>query len=245
MKIVVIGGTGNLGSKIVTELRERGHEAVAAAPNTGVNTLTGEGLAEVLVGASAVIDVSNSPSFEEVAVMQFFTTSTKNLLEREAAAGVKHHILLSVVGTERMSDSAYIRAKRAQEKLVEESKIPYTIVHSTQFFEFIKAIAAAATEGDTVRVAPVLIQPVATTDVAKFVGKIADGSPINGVVEIAGPEEYRLDELVQTGLSLNRDPRKVISDPQARYFGALLGERTLVPSDGAQLGETSFQEWLR
>jgi uncharacterized protein YbjT (DUF2867 family) len=245
MKIVVIGGTGILGSKIVAELREHGHEAVAAAPNTGVNTLTGEGLAEVLKGASIVIDVSNSPSFEELAVMEFFTTSTKNLLEHEAAAGVKHHILMSVVGTERMSDSAYIRAKRAQEKLVESSTIPYTIVHSTQFFEFIKSIAAAATEGDTVRLAPVFFQPVAADDVAKFVAKIAAGSPVHGIVEIAGPEEFRLDELVQTGLSLGRDPRKVIADPQARYFGALLSERTLVPSDGAQLGETNFQEWLR
>src|SRR5690606_27611711 len=187
---------------------------------------------------------SNSPSFEEAAVMDFFTTSTRNLLKYEVAAGVKHHVALSVVGTERLSDSGYFRAKMAQERLIRESSIPFSIVHATQFFEFVKSIAAAATEGDTVRLAPVLIQPMAADDVAKAVGRIAVGEPLNGIVEVAGPEQFRLDELVRLGLRARRDPREVVADPQSRYFGALLSERTLVPGSGARLGDVHFQEWI-
>jgi uncharacterized protein YbjT (DUF2867 family) len=244
MKIVVIGGTGLIGSKLVAKLGERGHEAVAAAPNTGVNTLTGEGLADVLEGASVVVDVSNSPSFEEAAVMSFFTTSTRNLLSYEAAAGVKHHVALSVVGTDRLPDSAYFRAKLAQEKLIKESSIPYSIVHATQFFEFVKGIADSATEGNTVRLPPVLIQPMAAEDVAAAVGRVALGAPLNGTVEVAGPEEFRFDDLIRAALKARQDPREVIADPHARYFGAELDERSLVPGGGAQLGTVRFQEWL-
>jgi uncharacterized protein YbjT (DUF2867 family) len=244
MKLVIIGGTGLIGSKLVTKLREHGHEAVAASPVTGVNSITGEGLAEALQGASVVVDVSNSPSFEDTAVMEFFTTSTRNLLRYGAAAGVKHYVALSVVGTERLSESGYFRAKMAQEKLIKDSSIPYSIVHATQFFEFVKNIAAAATEGNTVRLAPVLIQPMAADDVAKAVGRIAVGPPVNGIVEVAGPEQFRLDELIRKGLRARQDPREVVADPRSRYFGAMLSERTLVPADGAQLGEIRFQEWL-
>ena len=245
MKLVIIGGTGLIGSKLVTKLRERGHDAVAASPDTGVNTLTGEGLAEVLQGASVVVDVSNSPSFEDAAVMEFFTTATRNLLEAASAAGVTHYVALSVVGTERLSESGYFRAKIAQEELIKKSSIPYSIVHATQFFEFIKNIAAAATEGNTVRLAPVLIQPMAADDVAKAVGRIAVGTPVNGVVEVAGPEQFPLDELIREGLSARQDPREVVADPRARYFGAILDARTLIPADGARLGEVRFQEWLK
>jgi uncharacterized protein YbjT (DUF2867 family) len=244
MKLVVIGGTGRVGSKLVSKLQEHGHEAVAASPDTGVNTLTGEGLAEVLQGASVVIDVSNSPSFEDKAVMDFFTTSTRNLLAYEAKAGVKHHVALSVVGADQMSEGGYIRAKLAQEKLIQESPIPYTIVRATQLFEFVKSIAAAATEGNIVRVAPVLFQPIAADDAAKAVGRIAVGAPVNGIVDIAGPEQFRLDALIREGLSARQDPRQVVTDSQARYFGALLSEGTLVPAGEARLGETRFQEWL-
>jgi len=244
MKLVIIGGTGLIGSKLVTKLREHGHEAVPASPDTGVNTLTGEGLAEVLQGASVVIDVSNSPSFDDAAVMEFFTTSTRNLLQAAGAAGVTHYVALSVVGTERLSESGYFRAKTAQEELIEKSPIPYSIVHATQFFEFVKNIAAAATDGNTVRLAPVFIRPMAADDVAKAVGRIAVGAPVNGVVEVAGPEQFRLDELIREGLEARQDPREVVADPQSRYFGAMLSERTLVPADGARLGEIRFQEWL-
>lgn len=244
MKLVVIGGTGLIGSKLVTKLREHGHEAVAASPGTGVNILTGDGLAEVLQGASVVIDVSNSPSFEDAAVMQFFTTATRNLLQYEAAARVTHHVALSVVGTEHLLDSGYFRAKMAQETLIKESSIPYSIVRATQFFEFVKSIAAMSTDGNTVRLAPVLIQPMAADDVAKAVGRIAVGAPVNGTVEIAGPEQFRLDELIREGLSARHDPREVVADPQAPYSGAILSERTLVPSGDARLGEIRFQEWL-
>jgi uncharacterized protein YbjT (DUF2867 family) len=244
MKIVVIGGTGLIGSLLVTKLQAHGHEAVAAAPNTGVNTLTGEGLAEVLQGASVVVDVSNSPSFEDAAVLNFFETSTRNVLAAEEKAGVRHHVALSVVGTERLSESGYFRAKIAQEKLIRESSIPYTIVHATQFFEFVKSIAAAATDGNTVRLAPVLIQPMAAEDVARAVCWIAAGSPVNGIVEIAGPQQFRLDELIRRGLSARNDPREVIADPHASYFGAELHERTLVPDAGARLAETRFDDWL-
>jgi uncharacterized protein YbjT (DUF2867 family) len=244
MKLVIIGGTGLIGSKLVGKLREHGHDAVAAAPNTGVNTLTGEGLAHALEGAAVVVDVSNSPSFEDAAVMDFFTTSTRNLLAAGAAAGVQHYVALSVVGTERLSESGYFRAKIAQEQMIEASAIPYSIVHATQFFEFVRNIAAAATEGNTVRLAPVLVQPMAADDVAKAVGRVAVGTPVNGVVEVAGPEQFRLDELIRVGLSARQDPRDVAPDPSARYFGAILGERTLVPADGARLGEVRFEEWL-
>lgn len=244
MKLVVIGGTGLIGSKLVAKLQEHGHEAVPAAPNTGVNTLTGEGLAEVLQGAAVVIDVSNSPSFDDGPVMEFFTTSTGNLIQYEKAAGVQHHVALSVVGTERLSESGYFRAKQVQEKLIRESGLPYSIVHSTQFFEFVKSIAQTATVGNTVRLAPVLIQPIAAEDVAKAVGKVAVGAPVNGIVEIAGPEQFRLDELIRETLKARQDPREVLTDRGARYSGALLGERTLVPGDGARLGEIHFQEWL-
>jgi uncharacterized protein YbjT (DUF2867 family) len=244
MKVVVIGGTGLIGSKLVKKLGEHGHEAIAASPDTGVNTLTGEGLREVLNGADVVVDVSNSPSFEAAAVMEFFTTSTRNLLEAEAAAGVKHHVALSVVGTDRLSDSAYFRAKVAQENLIRESSIPYSIVHATQFYEFIKSIAATATVGNTVRIAPVLIQPMAADDVATSVGRVAIGAPLNGSIEVAGPKEWRLDELVRTGLAARHDPRVVMSDPQAPYFGAYLEERALLPGSEAKLAETRFEDWL-
>ena len=244
MKIVVIGGTGLIGSKLVRKLQERGHQAVTASPNTGVNTITGEGLAEALVGASVVVDVSNSPSCEDAAVLKFFETSTGNILKAEAAAGVGHHVALSVVGTERLSASGYFRAKIAQETLIRESSIPYSIVHATQFFEFLKSIADAATDGNAVRLAPVLIQPMAAEDVASAVARVAVGSPLNGMVEVAGPQQFRLDQFIGRGLAARHDPREVIADPHARYFGAELGERTLVPGDNAILTETRFEDWL-
>lgn len=244
MKLTIIGGTGLIGSKLVARLREHGHEAVAASPDTGVNTLTGEGLAAALQGASVVVDVSNSPSFEDAAVMNFFATSTRNLLEAATKAGVVHYVALSVVGTERLSQSGYFRAKTVQEQLIRDSGIPYSIVHATQFFEFIKSIAAAGTDGERVRLAPVMIQPMAADDVAKAVGRIALGAPVNGIVEVAGPEEFRLDELIRMGLSARQDPREVVADPRATYFGAMLNARTLMPSAGARLGDVRFQEWL-
>jgi uncharacterized protein YbjT (DUF2867 family) len=245
MKIVVIGGTGLVGSKLVSKLREHGHQAVAASPDTGVNTITGQGLAEALTGADVVVDVSNSPSFEDKAVLEFFQTSTGNILKAEAAAGVKHHVALSVVGTDRLSESGYFRAKIAQEKLIRESSIPYSIVHATQFFEFIKSIADAATTGITVRLAPVLIQPMAAEDVAKAVGKTSVGAPVNGIVEVAGPEQFRLDEFIRLGLTERNDPREVVADPEACYFGAILGERTLVPESDARLAETRLADWFK
>lgn len=244
MKIVVIGGSGLIGSKLVRKLRERGHQVVAASLDSGVNILTGEGLAEAIASAAVVVDVSNSPSFEDAAVLKFFETSTGNLLNAEAAAGVGHHVALSVVGTELLSESGYFRAKIAQEKLIRGSSIPYSIVHATQFFEFMKRIADDATDGNTVRLAPVLIQPMAAEDVAGAVGRISVGSPVNGIVEVAGPQQFRLDELIRRVLSERDDPRKVITDPHARYFGAELGERTLVPGDDAILAETRFDDWL-
>ncbi|MGW2939750.1 SDR family oxidoreductase [Streptomyces sp. NPDC001156] len=244
MKVVVIGGTGLIGSKLVGKLNEHGHEAVPAAPNTGVNTLTGEGLAEVLKGASVVVDVSNSPSFEDEAVMEFFRTSTTNLLKAEAEAGVTHHVALSVVGTERLQESGYFRAKQAQEELIKESGIAYSIVHATQFFEFMKGIADAATEGDTVRLAPVKFRPIYSDDVAAAVGRTAVGAPVNGVVEVAGPDEFQLDELIRKGLAAKNDPRTVVTDPHARYWGAELQETTLVPGPGAHIAETKFADWL-
>jgi uncharacterized protein YbjT (DUF2867 family) len=245
MKVVVIGGSGLIGSKLVAKLDEHGLETVAASHNSGVNTLTGEGLSEALAGAAVVVDVSNSPSFEDAAVLEFFETSTRNLLAAGAAAGVGHHVALSVVGTERLSESGYFRAKIAQEELIKESSIPYSIVHATQFFEFVKSMAAAATDGNAVRLAPVPIQPIAADDVARAVGQVAVGPPVNGIVEVAGPERFRLDEFIRRGLSARNDPREVIADPRARYFGAELGERTLVPGADARLGATRFQDWLR
>ncbi len=243
-KIVVIGGTGLIGSKVITKLGEQGYEAVAAAPNTGVNTLTGEGLAEVLEGASVVIDVSNSPSFSDAQVMEFFETSTGNLLTYEAAAGVRHHVALSIVGCDSLLDSGYMRAKVAQEKLIKESSISYSIVRATQFFEFVNRIADEATDGNTVRLPPVGFQPMAADDVASAVARVAAASPLNGIVEVAGPEQFRFDELIRMGLSARKDSREVIADPHARYFGTELGERSLVPNDDAQLGETRFDDWL-
>ena len=245
MKIVIIGGTGLIGSKLVHMLDEQGHLAVPAAPNTGVNTLTGEGLPEVLEDAAVVVDVSNSPSFEDPAVLNFFETSTRNLLAAEAVAGVRHHVVLSVVGTGRLPESGYMRAKNAQENLIRKSSIPYSIVHATQFFEFIKGIADTATEGNVVRIAPVLFQPMAAEDVAKAVATVAVGSPINGIVEVAGPKAFRMDELVRRFLADRNDPRKVIADPHARYFGTELSERSLLPGDGAKIAATSFEDWLK
>ena len=243
MKIVVIGGSGLIGSKVVARLNEEGRDVVAASPDSGVNTLTGEGLSEALEGASVVVDVSNSPSFEDEAVMEFFTTSTANLLAAEREAGVRHHVALSVVGTERLTESGYFRAKIAQEELIENSSIPFTIVHATQFFEFVERIADAATDGGRVRVAPVLIQPMAADDVAAALCEIGQRPPADGIVEIAGPERFRLDELVARVLEARNDAREVIADPEGRYFGIRPGERTLLPGDEARIGRTRFEEW--
>ncbi|MEU9320482.1 SDR family oxidoreductase [Streptomyces sp. NPDC048295] len=244
MKVVVIGGTGLIGSKLVAELDEHGHQAVPAAPSTGVNTLTGEGLAEVLQGAQVVVDVSNSPSFADDAVIEFFRTSTTNLLRAEAEAGVTHHVALSVVGTERLQKSGYFRAKQAQEQLIKASGIPYSIVRATQFFEFMKGIAAEATDGDTVRLAPVEIRPIHSDAVAVAVGRTAVGTPVNGMVEVAGPDTFRLDELIRRDLFARSDPRTVVTDPHAPYFGAELEETTLVPGPDAQTTGSSFGDWL-
>jgi uncharacterized protein YbjT (DUF2867 family) len=244
VKIVVIGGSGLIGSKVVLKLREQGHEAVPASRKTGVDTITGAGLAAAMKGADVVVDASDSPSFEEKAVMNFFRTSTTNLLAAEATAGVRHHVALSVVGRDRRTDSGYMRAKGAQANLIEESSIPYTIVQATQFFEFMKGVADSATDGDTVRLAPVLIQPIAADDVAAELARVAVGAPVNGIVEIAGPEEFRLDELVRRYLTPIGDRRSVIADPNALYFGGKLQERTLVPGKGAIIAETRFEDWL-
>jgi uncharacterized protein YbjT (DUF2867 family) len=244
MKIVVIGGTGLIGSRLVTKLNALGHETVAASPNSGVNTLTGEGLAQVLQDAQVVVDVSNSPSFADDAVMNFFQTSTRNLLSYEKAAGVGHHVALSIVGSERIPDSGYMRAKVVQEKLIKEGPIPYSIIHSTQFFEFVKRIADEATTGNSVHLPPVLFQPIAADDVVSALGKVATSAPLNGAIEIAGPEQFRFDELIRQRLSALNDPREVIADPHARYFGAEMSEKSLVPVGDAQLGETRFEDWL-
>jgi uncharacterized protein YbjT (DUF2867 family) len=245
MKIVVIGGSGLIGSRVVTKLREHGHEALAASPNSGVNSVTGQGLAEALKGASVVVDVSNAPSWEDSAVMKFFETSTRNLLSGEATAGVKHHVALSVVGSERMLESGYFRAKIAQENLIMASSIPYSIVRATQFFEFVKGIADFSTEGNKVRMPSALIQPMAADDVASAVGQVALGKPINGTVEFGGPEKFHLDKFVRKGLAASKDPREVVTDPHARYYGIAVKERTLVPGDDAKLGKTRFEDWLR
>jgi uncharacterized protein YbjT (DUF2867 family) len=244
VKIVVIGGTGLIGSKLVAKLAAQGHDAVPASPGTGVNTLTGEGLTGALVDADVVVDVSNSPSFEDTAVLEFFETSTRNILDAEAAAGVGHHVALSVVGTERLAESGYMRAKIAQEKLIKNSPIPYTIVHATQFFEFAGRMADEASDGGTVRVPPVLIQPMAADDVAAAVSNVTLGGPLNNMTEIAGPEPLRFEDFVRQELRSVGDQRVVVADPQARYFGARLSERALLPGDRAQLGPTRFDDWL-
>ena len=245
MKIVVIGGSGLIGSKVVQKLTAKGHETVAASPESGVNSVTGDGLANALRGASVVVDVSNSSSWDDAAVLKFFETSTRNLLTYEAAARVGHHVALSVVGTDRLSESGYFRAKIAQEKLIREFSIPYTIVHATQFFEFLKGLADISFEGGKVHLPPVLFQPMSADDVASGVAEIAIGPPVNGIVEIAGPEQFRVDELVKRRLASLEDSREVIADPNARYGGAEVSERTLLPGKDARLGKTHFADWLR
>jgi uncharacterized protein YbjT (DUF2867 family) len=244
MKIVVIGGTGLIGKKLVNKLSQNGHEVVAASPASGVNTITGEGLAKALAGAQVVVDVANSPSFEDKAVLEFFETSGRNLRAAEATAGVGHHIALSVVGTDRLLASGYFRAKMAQEYLIKASKIPYTILRSTQFFEFVSGIAQSATDGQTVRLSPALVQPIVSDDVADALADIAVGKPVNGTVEVAGPERIRLDELVRRYFSANRDARKVTTDVQARYFGTELNDQSLTPGDNPRIGKTCFEDWL-
>ena len=244
MKIVVIGGTGLIGSNLVKKLREQGKEALAASPGSGVNSVTGDGLADVLKGASVVVDVTNSPSWEDAAVLKFFETSTHNLLAYEAAAGVGHHVALSVVGAERLLESGYFRAKLAQENLIKTSTNPYTIIRATQFFEFVKQIVDSSTERDKVRMPPALIQPMAADDVASATARIATNPPVNGTVEIGGPEQFRLDELARRFLAARSDPREVISDPHGRYYGIEVSERALVPDNAARLGETRFESWL-
>ncbi|RST48876.1 SDR family oxidoreductase [Variovorax sp. MHTC-1] len=244
MKIVVIGGSGLIGSKLVNNLRALGHEVVAASPASGVNTITGEGLAEVLAATQVVVDVANSPSFEDKAVLEFFQTSGRNLLAAEEKAGVKHHIALSVVGTDRLAESGYFRGKIAQEKLIREAKVPYTIVHSTQFFEFLGGIAQSGADGDTVRLSPAFVQPIASDDVAAAMADFTLGKPQNGVVEIAGPERVRLSELVARYLAKMNDPRTVIADEHARYFGAELKDDTLVPGDNHRTGKLGFDAWF-
>jgi len=245
MKIVVIGGTGLIGSKLVPKLRDGGHNPVAASPATGVDAISGEGLSEAMRGADVVVDVSNAPDWADAAVMHFFQTSSRNVLAAAAAAGVGHHVALSVVGSDRLSESGYFRAKIAQEELIRTSSLPYTIVHATQFFEFVEGIADAATDGNTVRLPPALFQPMASDDVASAVGRAAVGPPQNGIVEVAGPEQFRIDELIRGVLAGRNDPREVITDPHARFFGIAPGERTLLPGDDVRLGQTRFEDWLR
>lgn len=244
MRIVVIGGTGLIGSKLVNRLARSGHDVLAASPNTGVNTLTGEGLEDALAGADVVVDVANSPSFEDRAVLAFFETSGRNLLAAEARAGVRHHVALSVVGTERLQESGYFRGKQAQERLIRAGSIPYTIVHSTQFFEFLGGIAQAAAGAGEVRLSPAAIQPISSDDVAGFMHDVALAPPVNGVVEIAGPDRLPLSQLMQQYLRVKKDARDVVADPQARYFGAMLDDGTLVPAAGARIGATRIQGWL-
>jgi uncharacterized protein YbjT (DUF2867 family) len=244
MRIVVIGGTGLVGSEVVLDLRRDGHEAVAAAPNTGVNTLTGEGLAMVLEHAGVVIDVSNSPSFEDGPVMDFFETSTRHILAEAVKAGVGHIVALSIVGSQLLPGSGYMLAKTAQERLIKDSSIPYSIVHSTQFFEFIVAIADGAAVGGTVRLPPVLFEPIAAGDVASTVSRVAVGAPLNGTVEVAGPEVFRLDEIVRRALAERGDVRTVVADPHARYFGTELEDRSLLPGDDAVLAPTRYEDWV-
>jgi uncharacterized protein YbjT (DUF2867 family) len=244
MKVVVIGGTGLIGSKVVAKLNQHGHEAIAAAPNTGVNTLTGEGLADVLTGAQVVVDVANSPSFEDRPAWDFFTTATGNVLSASESAGVSHLVALSVVGTDRLLASGYFRAKNAQEELIKESAIPFSLVRATQFFEFVVRVADSATDGDTVRISSAQIQPMAADDVASAVARTAAGQPVGGILEVAGPDRYPLDDLVRARLRANNDTRRVVTDPQSRYFGVLLDDHTLVPGPDATLFPTRFEDWL-
>ena len=245
MKIVVIGGSGLIGKKVVKDLRQRGHDVLAASPSSGVNTVTGEGLAQALAGAQVVVDVSNAPNWEDNAVLAFFETSGRNLLAAEAAAGVRHHVALSVVGTDRLLGSGYFRAKLAQEKLIKASPIPYTIVRATQFFEFVGSIAQLATEGQTVRVPPVLMQPIAADDVAAALADVALAAPLNGTVEVAGPEPILQDDLVRRFLKATGDARAVIADPKALYYGLAVNDRSLTPGDHPRLCPMRFEEWLR
>jgi uncharacterized protein YbjT (DUF2867 family) len=244
MKIVVIGGTGLIGSKLVDKLRQDDHEPVPASPDTGVNTLTGEGLAEALEGAQVVVDVANAPAWEDAAVLDFFLTSSRNLLAAESAAGVGHHVTLSVVGTDRLRESGYFRAKAAQEEAVKAGPVPYTIVRATQFFEFIGRIADSSTDGDTVRLSPARVQPEAADDVANTLADVAVGAPLNDTVELAGPEAFSLDDLARRFLSANNDPRQVTADVHARYFGVELDDRSLTPGDDARIAPTRFEDWL-
>jgi uncharacterized protein YbjT (DUF2867 family) len=244
MKIVVIGGSGLIGTKLVNRLRQNGHDVVAASPNSGVNTITGEGLAEALAGAQVVVDVANSPSFEDRAALEFFETSGRNLLAAEAAAGVGHHVALSVVGTDRLLENGYFRAKMAQEKLIKASKIPYMILRSTQFFEFVSGIAQSGPVGQTVHLSPALVQPIASDDVAAALADVTVGAPVNGTVEVAGPERVRLDELVGRFLRATHDPRTVVADAHARYFGIEVNDQSLVPGDNPRVGATRFEDWL-
>lgn len=243
-KIVVIGGTGLIGSQVVAKLTTHGHDAIAASPGTGVNSITGEGLDEALAGADVVVDVSNSPSFEKDAVLDFFTTSTNNLLAAEKVAGVGHHVALTIVGTNRPQNIDYFHAKAAQEKLIAEAGVPYSFVHATQFFEFIGSIAATVAEGAEVRLPGALIQPLASADVATAVARTAAGEPLNGDIEIAGPEVFTMDEFIRQGLAFRGDHRSVVQDPDAQYFGAHIEERTLLPVDGAQIFSTTLAQWL-
>lgn len=243
-KIVVIGGTGLIGSQVVAKLAAHGHEAIAASPNTGVNSITGEGLAAAMAGADVVIDVSNSPSFEKDAVLDFFTTSTSNLLAVEKEAGVGHHVALTIVGTDRPQDIDYFHAKAAQEKLIAASGVPYSFVHATQFFEFIGGIASTVAAGAEIRLPGALIQPIAAADVATAVARTAVGAPLNGGIEIAGPEVFTMDEFIRRGLAFRGDDRVVVQDPDAQYFGAHIEERTLLPVEGAQIFATTLAEWL-
>ena len=244
MKILVIGGTGLIGSKLVNTLRARGHEALAASPNTGVNTLTGEGLSQALAGARVVVDVSNSPSFEEKAVLEFFQTSARNIAAAEKAAGVQHHIALSVVGTERLKDSAYFRAKVAQENVIKASGVPYSLVHSTQFFEFVGGIVKSAEKGEAVHLSTAMMQPIASDDVVAALADVTLSAPLNGMVEIAGPERIRMSELGERYLKAMNDSRSVVADPKAPYFGALPDDASLVPAEGARIGVIRFDSWL-
>jgi uncharacterized protein YbjT (DUF2867 family) len=245
MKIVVIGGTGLIGSKLIPQLRKMGHDTIAASPNTGVNTITREGLAAAMSGAQVVVDVANSPSFEDKAVLEFFETSGRNLLAAEAAAGVGHHLALSVVGAERLPESGYLRAKVAQEALIKASKIPFTILRSTQFFEFVGAIAQSATKGNDVHLSPALLQPVSSEDVAAALADLTVGKPINDFVEVAGPEKIPLDEIGRRYLSATGDSRRIIANIHARYFGTELNDKSLTPGDEAILGSIRFDDWLR
>lgn len=244
MKIVVIGGSGLIGAKLVKNLRGLGHEVVAASPSLGINAVTGEGLEEALLGAQVVVDVANSPSFEDQAVMEFFEKSSRNLLAAETAAGVGHHVALSVVGTDRLLQSGYFRAKLAQEELIKGSKVPYTIIRATQFFEFVPSIAYVATEGGAVRLPSASIQPIGSDDVASALADFAIGAPVNGIVELAGPERLRLDELVRHFLNATTDARQVVTDDKALYFGAELNDLSLVPGDQARLAQTRYEDWL-